>query len=248
MILAEMTWPEVDALDRERTVVLIPTGSLEQHGAHLPLFTDSLLVSAVATAVEARAADRVLLTPTLWLGASGHHLKFSGTLSASMSSYIQSLQAVVKSLAPHGFRKFFVVNGHGGNTELNGVALRELKEASPNLMLGHAGYFAPVAGMVGEIMEGRYREMRHACEAETSLMLHLHPSLVRVDRRRNDGLTPDPAVYGMIHLFDEMTEAGSLGDAPLGTAEKGAAIFEAAVSAFVGNLVVLSDGYRLVEP
>ena len=89
MILADMTWMEVDALDRN-SIVLIPTGSLEQHGAHLPLLTDSLLATAVTTAVEEETKAMVLLTPCIWLGASGHHLNFAGTCSASMEGYISA--------------------------------------------------------------------------------------------------------------------------------------------------------------
>src|SRR5579872_5228377 len=118
MKLAELAWTEVAALDRG-IVVLIPTGSLEQHGPHLPLFTDSILVTAVAEAVEGQLNDLVLLTPTLWLGASTHHLPFAGSLSASFESYVLAINAVVDSLSGQGFERFFIINGHGGNTSPN---------------------------------------------------------------------------------------------------------------------------------
>src|SRR4051812_29303804 len=121
MKLAELTWPNVEALSRE-VVVVIPTGSLEQHGPHLPLFTDSLIVTAVANAVEQAIPDSILLTPTLWLGASGHHLRFPGSLSADFDSYEGAILSVVQSLLPHGFHKFYVLNGHGGNSSPNDVA------------------------------------------------------------------------------------------------------------------------------
>lgn len=95
MILADLTWKEVDALSRD-TIVVIPTGSLEQHAAFLPVFTDSLIATAVSQAVEARTTDKILLTPCLWLGASGHHINFVGTCSASMQGYIESLKAVIE--------------------------------------------------------------------------------------------------------------------------------------------------------
>src|SRR5437868_11328812 len=102
MQLRNMTWQEVAAADRE-AVVVIPTGSLEQHGPHLPLFTDSLLVTAVAEAVEKRIPQSVLLTPTLWLGASAHHLKFPGSLSNDFQTYMGAIESVIVSLMPHGF-------------------------------------------------------------------------------------------------------------------------------------------------
>lgn len=247
MKLAQMTWPEVDALSRD-VVVVLPTGSLEQHGPHLPLFTDSFLATAVAEAAEARLAGQILLTPTLWLGASGHHLAFAGSLSASFEAYMGAIESVVESLVPHGFHRFFVVNGHGGNTEPNGVVLRKLRQRHPNLTLGHSGYFGPVAAKVAEIMEGPTKEIRHACEAEASLMMHIRPELVRKDKLRDDGLAPDPPVYGMIHHFDEITEQGSLGYATLATPEKGKAIFDAAVEALTEQLGRIFEGYCLVGP
>src|SRR5579862_8917957 len=101
MILSELTWQDVAALSRDVTI-LVPTGSLEQHGPHLPLFTDSLIVTAVAEAVEKRLPSQVLVTPTLWLGASGHHLKFPGSLSASFEGYGEAIRSVAESLIPHG--------------------------------------------------------------------------------------------------------------------------------------------------
>jgi creatinine amidohydrolase len=244
MTLANLTWPDVDTLDRSM-VVVIPTGSLEQHGPHLPLFTDSILAGAVAAAVEARLESQVLLTPTLWLGASGHHLKFPGTLSASMETYMGAIASVVESLVPHGFTKFYVLNGHGGNNEPNGVVLRQLKARYPNLTIGHSGYYAFVAEQIKGILEGPCKEMRHACEAEASLMLHLRPELVRKDKLRDDGLTADPPLRGVIHHFDEMTEQGSLGYATFATAEKGKIIFDSAVEAVAKEIRTIAEGYVL---
>jgi len=239
-----MTWQEVGGVSRE-CVVLIPTGSLEQHGPHLPLFTDSLIATAVAEAVEKNLSDKVLLTPTLWLGASGHHLKFPGTLSNSFKAYIGAITSVVESLIPHGFTKFYVLNGHGGNTEPNGVAMRALKARHPNLTFGHSGYFPFMAKVAAEVLEGPVKEMRHACEAEASLILLLRPELVRKDKLRDDGLYPDPPVQGVIHHFDEMTEEGSLGYATLANSEKGKKIFDAAVEGVTKELKTVAEGYIL---
>ena len=233
MILARMTWPEVEALDRE-TTVLIPTGSIEQHGPHLPLETDTRLVTAVAEAVEARTP--VLLAPTLWLGCSAHHLGFAGSLTASFPGYGMALEAVVRSLVPHGFRRFYVLNGHGGNASSNDVALRTLKAEFPNLALGGSNYYAFAATAVAQAMEGPQKELRHADEAEASLMLHIAPDLVRLDRAYDDGLLPDPPVKGLVEPFDATTERGAFGYPSFATAEKGRAIFEAAVEGVVAEL------------
>jgi len=244
MKLADLTWPEIEALSRE-IVVVIPTGSLEQHGPHLPLFTDSLIVTSVAGAVESAIPEMILLTPTLWLGASGHHLAFPGSLSASFEGYESAILDVVDSMVPHGFRKFYVLNGHGGNTSPNDVAARKIKSKFPNVTVAAGGYFGFCEQAIAEVAEGPLKTMRHACEAETSLMLHLHPGLVRLDRAKVDGLVTEPLVKGVIHHFDEMTERGSYGYAPLATAEKGKTIFDAAVLGLTAELDALATGYVL---
>ncbi|MCC7230957.1 MAG: creatininase family protein [Fimbriimonadaceae bacterium] len=242
MKLAHLTWKDVDVLARD-IVVVIPTGSLEQHGPHLPLMTDTLLATAVAEAAEARLVEEVLLTPTLWLGASGHHLKFSGTLSAGFDVYMGAIRDIVESLLPHGFRKFFLVNGHGGNAEPNGVAMRQLKARYPNSQFGHANYYTFAEKAVSDRLVGPAKTMRHACEAEASMVMYLRPDLVRTEKLRDDGLQPVPAVLGMVHHFDEISEEGSLGYATLATPEKGKAILDAAVDGLVANLRALAQGY-----
>jgi creatinine amidohydrolase len=242
MILAEATWMDVDALPRE-TVVLIPTGSLEQHGPHLPLFTDSILADAVAGAVEAKVGDKALLTPPLWLGASAHHLAFAGTLSASFDTYMGALSDVVESLVQARFERFFVVNGHGGNSEPNGVAMRSLKSRFPSLTFVHSNYYTFAEEMAADVLEGPAKRIQHACEAEASLMLHVRPDLVRTDKLRDDGLKCEPPITGLVAHFDEITEQGSLGYATLATSEKGRAIFDAAVAGVVQNLEAIYNGY-----
>lgn len=245
MILAESTWKEVDLFSRD-AVVVIPTGSLEQHGPHLPLFTDSILASAVSAQVEAQLPDQVLLTPCLWLGASGHHLKFSGTLSASFEGYFAAIHSVMESLIPHGFYKFYIVNGHGGNNEPNGIAMRQLKAKYPDFTFGHSGYYQFAEEETRGILEGPFKFIRHACEAEVSLMLHVRPDLVRKDLIRNDGLTPSTPLRGVVHHFDEITEEGSLGASTLGTAEKGKFIFESAVKGVAQEIKSIAEGYVLI--
>ena len=243
----EATWPEVGTLNRD-TVVLIPTGSIEQHGHHLPLGTDSILATAVAEEVEKEIPDKVLLTPTVWLGASGHHLPFSGSLSASFEGYDSVLRAIILSLSAHDFYRFYIVNAHGGNTEPNAVTLRKLRMEFPNLQLGSIGYFHFIDQSVfDETLEGQRKGIRHACEAETSLMLHVRPDLVRANKLKDDGLEPSPAVPGMIWHFDEITTNGSLGEATRGTAEKGQILFKAAVSGLVEAVSGLYQGIQLVE-
>lgn len=244
MKLAEMSWPAVAELSRD-VVVLIPTGSFEQHGPHLSLITDTLIVNKVAEACETALSGRILLTPPIWQGASAHHLAFPGTISASMAGYMASVAAVVDSLAPHGFRKFYVVNGHGGNDEPNGVVMRELKARYPNVLFAYTGYWAFAEESFATVLEGPTKTMMHADEAETSLMLYLAPYDVDRSKFRADGLRPEPSVRGVVHAFDELTERGVLGDPTLASAEKGVAIFRAVVAGLVTDLTAFADGYVL---
>ncbi len=245
MKLAEMTWQDAGAVS-EDVVVLVPTGSLEQHGPHLPLFTDSYLATAAAEAVESRIPDKVLLVPCVWLGCSGHHLSFSGSLSASFPGYEDALVQIVESLIPHGFTKFFFLNGHGGNNDSNNVVCRRLKADNPDCVFGNRGYFKYIPDAVlKETLTGPLKEIRHACEAEASMMLHLHPQLVRKDKLRDDGLKTDPEINGLTLNFDEVTEEGSYGYATQATAEKGRRLFEAAVEGAVRELSALADGFVL---
>src|SRR5205085_1528956 len=91
MKLAEMAWPDVAGLDKGRGVVVAPYAACEQHSRHLPFFTDTLLVSAVAEGVEGKSPDGVLLLPTQWMGASAHHLPFLGTLTADLETHVRMM-------------------------------------------------------------------------------------------------------------------------------------------------------------
>src|SRR4051795_11070482 len=98
MLLKDLTWPEVKSLDFEKLIVLFPTGSFEQHGPHLPFTTDTDIVSAIATRLEQRLPDTVLLLPTLWPGLSTHHMGFPGTLDVPQEPYIHMVTELGKSI------------------------------------------------------------------------------------------------------------------------------------------------------
>jgi len=227
--------------------VLIPTGAVEQHGPHLPLMTDALIVEEIANSSEQRLPDSVLLTPTLWLGASAQHLAFAGTLSASFASYQSSLRAVIDSLSGHGFHTFFVLNGHGGNSDANRIVLRELKEAHPNFTLAHAAYYDLIEREISESLLGPSKRMTHGCEAETSLVLHLRPELVRLDSGQKDGLRAEPPIEGLVVRFEQLSHNGSIGYPGFATVETGSKLFAAAVAAVCIQLERMANPYVMVE-
>ena len=114
----ELTSPEVAALDRDSTVLILPLGSVEQHGNHMPLSTDTLLAHSVALAAADRLPGKVAVLPPPWYGFSAHHMRFAGSITLRAETLMAVAEDIVGSLVGHGFRRILIVNGHGGN---NGV-------------------------------------------------------------------------------------------------------------------------------
>src|SRR5213080_1888630 len=127
MLLQNLTWPQVKSLDFSKLIVVLPTGSIEQHGPHLPVSVDTDIVSAIATRLEQRSPDRILLLPTLWAGLSTHHMHFPGTIDVPQPDYIRLITDIGRSIAAMGASKCFILNGHGGNDIAIRAAMRELK-------------------------------------------------------------------------------------------------------------------------
>src|SRR5687768_13340281 len=214
MELAQLTAPEVRGLSRDVPVV-IPVAALEQHGAHLPLFTDSLLLGEVVRRVKEEFRDRVLFTPLLWLGNSHHHLDFAGTLSAAPRTYLDLVTGLAENFIHHGFRRIVFINGHGGNDVPGRQALFELRQRHrqrKDVLFLIATYWS-LGAQPWEVDPAiAQREMGHACEWETSMMLRLAPQLVGAygAARPVDFGTPfTPAVRGWI--TQERTERGHIG-------------------------------------
>src|SRR6476469_10142019 len=124
MRLERARWPDLAGLSDR--IFVVPLGSLEQHGKHLPVFTDSLIVGHVANRVEELCSDRLVLLPVQWLGHSPHHRRF-GSVSLDIPPYVQMIRGVCSSLIHLGARKILLLNGHGGNDIPCKVAQRELK-------------------------------------------------------------------------------------------------------------------------
>ncbi|WP_417745777.1 creatininase family protein [Rosistilla oblonga] len=225
------TAPAIRALDRQQTLVVFPTAAVEQHGPHLPCGTDTLISDAIADAVEARAADRVLRLPTQWIGASAHHLRLGATLDSELPTYIQLLCQTLQPLLEMGFCRFLILNGHGGNIDPMRVAVRQLQSQWPDRLLAAASYWSIAEAVIADHLTGEDKAVGHACEAETALILHLHPELVDTAAVESAmGWKPD-AVEGMFICRDmkQRTAAGATGRPDLATAEQGRQMFEGIV-------------------
>jgi creatinine amidohydrolase len=231
MLLENLTWPEVKRLKWSRIVVLFPFGSFEQHGPHLPLTTDTDIVTAVARGIEKKRDDKILCLPTLWPGHSTHHLFFPGTLSVSQMPYIQMVIELCRSVVRMGARKIFLLNGHGGNDVPLRAALRELKTEFPKAHFVFASYWTLASESIKKVRESGLGGLAHACEMETSIMLHLHPERVKqklgkrdgpkhTDRYRKADMQYGRPVY-FVSEFQEVTKTGTIGHPDLATTKKG---------------------------
>jgi creatinine amidohydrolase len=228
-------------------VVVLPLGAIEQHGPHMAVSTDTDIVTMVALAAEEKIGDKMVLCPTLSFGSSHHHLSFGGTMSISPELYTQVIVDLVSSLLQGGFRRIVLLNGHGGNITPVKQALALLshkfdKDLRPNIVL--ATYWE----LAGSVFAGdppmESPALSHACEYETSLMLHLFPGKVdtakiaRAGRPESNGYTgwEDDEPYRGVTIFKQtaaISSNGCSGAPQLATAEKGAHLYNYAVESLV---------------
>ncbi len=229
MLLTNLTWPAIEKLPKH-TPVVIPIAAIEQHGHHLPLATDSMLLAEIVRRVEAAMSASVLVTPLMWLGNSDHHLDFPGTLSASPRTYLDMLVGLMDNLITHGFRRLYVLNGHGGNDVPGKQALFEVRQKyrqRDDLLLLFSTYWSLGGQPWERAPELVQREMGHACEWETSMILRIAPDLVG-DYLTAATVEPGnpflPATRGWI--TKERSQPGHIGSPQLASSSKGEALLE----------------------
>jgi creatinine amidohydrolase len=176
--------PEIAEAQRAGAVVLIPTGATEQHGAHLPMDIDIL----AATTVAMRAAEQVEDFPVLvanvsHVGFSPECMEHPGTLSLRLETFVAMMQDVVKCIHGHGFRKIMAINGHGGNIPpLRAAAWQLTTDGYPLVIVT---YWELIVDEQSRFLCGPIDHIRHACEFETSMMLHMRPDGVAMDKAVN---------------------------------------------------------------
>lgn len=227
----EMTAPELRRVPRDSTVLMAPIAACEQHSRHLPTFTDTILVTAVAEGVEQRLPRQVVLLPTLWLGASHHHLPFGGTLSLPVDSHAAVLCELLTPLLDDGYQRVLILNGHGGNIDTLHMALRRLQPRYRDRALTGASYWELADKELAGLAEGGRKSMGHACEFETSMVLALRPDLVRKTEILDDPRKDEPALRGLFMADDmqQITDHGAVGFPQLASADKGRKFLNAAI-------------------
>ncbi len=241
-----LTSHDLSDLDVEATVALLPVAAVEQHGPHLPLGTDALIAQGIIQSLPPDSGERprVLVLPPLAVGHSLEHQEFPGTLSVEAENLVATWMSIGRSVARTGVRKLVIFNSHGGQTRfLDIVALR--LRAERRMLVVRCNYFA--FGTPTDLFaEDELAYGFHGGEVETSLMLALHPSLVRREHlrdfeglpkqmaRRNEVLGVESPV-GIGWMSQDLNPDGVCGNAARADAERGAKL----VNYLAGKLATL---------
>ena len=223
-------------------VILMPIGHTEQHGFHLPLSVDTVIIDAIAQGTTKAIADKAFTLPVMPYGVSTHRASFAGTMNAGGRAFEDFWLAVVDALVVSGFDRFYLMSGHGGNTSFLNNVVKYAGERHRRIFCATA--YLHTSGTIGAEAIEKYRTskiggMGHACELETSFMLHLRPGLCHMERvvdETNFVATPN---YYMDWIeggslvanppWDDDTKTGAYGAGSQGTAEKGRLWLEAAI-------------------
>ena len=229
--MPSVMWKELTAEDLRQkaaanAIVVLPVASMEQHGPHLPVGVDTFLCEAVCRAGAELAVNDVpvVVAPTLWCGMAEHHMAYGGTFTFDIPTYQAVLLSFLKSIGRHGFKRVFIVNGHGGNIAALNSFLPDFSRET-NLKLYATTYFELSRDDLAQFLEDQ-KSVHHACEVETSMMMVVAPDTVKHDRL--------PQAYGLLngdprkaypaarfHSFKDLTESGVVGDARRANADKG---------------------------
>jgi len=243
--MSEFEWAnlkarEIRQLKDRDAIVILPIGSIEQHGPHLPVQVDTLLVSEVAqrTARLVAKNSAVIVLPTIWSGLAEHHMSLGGTVTLDLTTFFALIRGIVRSVARNGFKRILLLNGHGGNmTALNALCAELSVEMS--LPIGLATYWVPAQREFEEILDEQ-QSVEHACEAETSMLLALRPDLVDMSAvvslrppRDWEGGPSDIYVWRPVAAWSPSGVAGVPGAA---SAEKGEKLLNAAAQALADRL------------
>lgn len=227
----------VEIAEQPGAILIVPVGSIEQHGHHLPVATDTILVDAMANLGADRVSDDlpVLVLPPVWSGFSPHHLSFGGTLTLDFQTLQTMLEELAHAALENGFDALLFLNGHGGNGPLiSGTASTVGVDHPEHDVLGLT-YFQLATSFINEIRESETGGMSHGGEFETSLMMYLQPELVREDKMTAPYLD-EPYEHGVKDLveggslavyrpFTDYSETGAIGAPEWASSEKGERIY-----------------------
>jgi creatinine amidohydrolase len=227
---------EIAALARQGAVVIAPIGATEQHGPHLPSMVDWRCAQEVALRAARLMQPKrpVVVTPVMPFGMSEHHMSLSGTITLDYATMAALVGCVVESAIRHGFKRIFVLNGHGGNTEALRTIVTELT-VKHRLPLATGTYWDVAAEPIKALLD-RQTALLHACEAETSMIMALAPELVDPEILSQmhgpyvTGLSGIPGVNPGVYRWRQLSSRspnGVIGDAGTASADKGRRLLDA---------------------
>ena len=241
MLLHEMKSTEVREYIKKNTVLILPTGSTEQHGPHLPTKVDIFIPYTIAL----KAAEKTgsIVAPPIYYGYNEKELAFPGTASVSIVSFQNYVMEVCRSFWKTGFKKIIILNGHRGNRFIIHAIINLLAEQTDVKCAG-LDYYDLVKDIAEKVRESSIGGMQHACEFETSVMLYIDENNVDMKKAKAEfspflgnkytdhDMTFDPIVF-MTAPFEKRTKSGVLGDPTLANKEKGKALFEGATERLI---------------
>lgn len=258
----ELTWPEINLAAEAGKVLLLPIGSTEQHGHHLPLDVDNFLARSVCIAAARLAPREMLVMPTIPYGYNEHAQDFPGTIHVTYHHFIEYCLDVCKSVAYAGFSRVILVDGHGSNEHLcEFIARRATLET--DALFASTMWTNLAVEAFEEIRESGTGGAAHACELETSAYLYLEPSRVRMELAQDHyggasgtqgskfmqvDLTKGLGAVKLVRWTSAATPTGVSGAPTLATADKGRAIIEGAaqnLAAFVREFKAMPKGERV---
>ena len=232
LLYAHLSWPEIRDLYKENLVVVQPFAAIEDHGPHLPVETDCLLINAMCLAAVRKVGKEVLLMPLIPYGYVEHHMDFPGPISIEGHHLIGYLAGALKSLTRHGFKRLLVANGHGSNRPFMDVAARLVMDETAAIV-GCITPYSLARNEIKAICESQY--ISHAEELETSLVMHLDETLVDETRRVKEIGFPiskfhwrsliEAPPLSFMDRWSRISNTGVVGDATLASKEKGAKLF-----------------------
>jgi creatinine amidohydrolase len=252
-----LTWPEINIAVQAKKAVLLPVGSTEQHGHHLPLDVDNFLARSICETAARLAPRELLVMPTIPYGYNEHALDFPGTIHVTYEHFIEYCLDVCKSVAYAGFERIVVVDGHGSNEHLcEFIARRATLET--DAIAASVMWTNLAIESFERVRESGPGGAAHACELETSAYLYLEPSRVKMELAHDHyggaagsegskflhvDLTKGWGPVKVVRWTSTATPTGVSGAPSLATAEKGAAIVNAAGE----NLLAFSREFRQIS-
>ena len=238
-------------------VVILPIGHTELHGYHAPITTDTLIIEAIGCGTAQAVPEQAICLPVFPYGVSTHRRSFPGTFNVGGRAFEDFWLAVVDRLVAGGFTHFYLMSGHGGNSSFLVNVVKYAGEKYPKIFCATA--FLYLSGPKGvAALEAKRQSplggMGHACELETSLIMHLRPDLVHLERAVDEmDFITTPSYYmdwiegGALTAnppWDDDTRTGAYGAGSLGTAEKGKYWLDVAIEEKVGHVSEIHDQYR----